>query len=191
MAEYEQKTGKICFPSMLNYLHNNYKICEKHFEPVYMSKGNKRKTLFGQAHPTIFSHSQYSQHTDEPLKKVIRLEGRGITEVDNVQPVAIKNPTDDKHSIPDTLMEEFLVTDVDVNRQEVSTRSHTPQCFTPYAQSAATQTSSKLSGGTPWKCKMRLKIKTLRANVKKACTSSKKKEDDKTYLNFIKCVTSY
>ncbi|XP_072387352.1 uncharacterized protein [Diabrotica undecimpunctata] len=101
---------------------------EKHFEPVYMSKGNKRKTLFGQAQPKIFSHSQYSQHTDKPLMKVIRLEG--ITEIDNVQPVAIKNPTD-KHSIPDMLMEEFLVTDVDVNRQEVSTRPHTPQYAQP------------------------------------------------------------
>ncbi|XP_072380298.1 uncharacterized protein [Diabrotica undecimpunctata] len=122
---------------------------------------------------------QYSKHTDKPIKKVIRLEG--TTEIDNVHPVAINNPTDDKHStIPDTLMEEFLVTDADVNRQEVSTphRHHTPQSFTPYAQSSATQTPSKLCGGTPRKSKMRLKIKTLLANVKKACTSSKKMEDD-------------
>ncbi|XP_072395016.1 uncharacterized protein [Diabrotica undecimpunctata] len=159
-------------------LHTNYKMCEKHFEPAYMYKGNTRKRLFQQAHPTIFSHTlQYLKHTDEPLKKVIRLEG--ITEIDIVQPVAIKNPIDDNHSITDTLMEEFLLTDV--NRQEVSSppRPHTPECFT-----AETQTPSKLSGGTPRKKKLRLKIKKLRASAKKAYASSKQKEDNKSLKKF-------
>ncbi|CAG9827175.1 unnamed protein product, partial [Diabrotica balteata] len=160
-------------------LHTNYRICEKHFEPVYMYKGNTRKYLFQQAHPTIFSHSQYSKHTDEPLKKVIRLEG--TTETYNVQEVIINSPTDKNHNnIPDTLMEEFLVTDV--NRQEVSSppRPHTPAPFF----TAATQTPSKLSGGTPRKRKLRLKIKKLRASAKKAYASSKQKEDHKSLKIF-------
>ncbi|XP_072399151.1 uncharacterized protein [Diabrotica undecimpunctata] len=143
-----------------------------------MYKGNTRKRLFQQAHSTIFSHTlQYSKHTDEPLKKVIRLEG--IIEIDIVQPVAIKNPIDDNHSITDTLMEDVLLTDV--NRQEVSSppRPHTPECFT-----AETQTPSKLSGGTPRKKKLRLKIKKLRASAKKAYASSKQKEDNKSLKKF-------
>ncbi|KAJ8909817.1 hypothetical protein NQ315_003695 [Exocentrus adspersus] len=37
-------------------LYRNYRICEKHFESSYITKGI-RKRLFDDAFPTIFSHS--------------------------------------------------------------------------------------------------------------------------------------
>uniref|UniRef100_A0A6P7FZS5 Uncharacterized protein LOC114335953 isoform X7 n=1 Tax=Diabrotica virgifera virgifera TaxID=50390 RepID=A0A6P7FZS5_DIAVI len=41
----------------INALHKNSRMCEKHFEPKYMSKGgNERKNLFIQAVPTIFPY---------------------------------------------------------------------------------------------------------------------------------------
>uniref|UniRef100_A0A6P7FAU0 52 kDa repressor of the inhibitor of the protein kinase-like n=1 Tax=Diabrotica virgifera virgifera TaxID=50390 RepID=A0A6P7FAU0_DIAVI len=59
----------------VNELHKNYRMCEKHFQPHFISKGgNVRKNLFIQAHPTIFPYNQDVQSADEPLRKIIRLE---------------------------------------------------------------------------------------------------------------------
>ncbi|XP_050497512.1 uncharacterized protein LOC114342622 [Diabrotica virgifera virgifera] len=155
-------------------------MCEKHFQPHFISKGgNVRKNLFIQAHPTIFPYNQDVQSADEPLRKIIRLETQieDKTEIDIMQPVANKtDASHSMHSIPDTLMEESLVTDVDVNT-EVSTRPHTP------AHTVSTQTPPKLSSSSPRKVKLRIKIKTLQKNIRKCKSPKKKKENDNIYLN--------
>ncbi|XP_072389906.1 uncharacterized protein [Diabrotica undecimpunctata] len=79
-------------------------MCEKHFKPEYMHKGNERKSLFGQAYPTIFSHN---------LKKVIRLEEHGehlstdpnkCENTTNMQ----ENETSDKKNISISITKEQL-----------------------------------------------------------------------------------
>lgn len=42
----------------LDSVHRNYKLCELHFEPKYISKGSTRKLIFQHAITTIFFHEK-------------------------------------------------------------------------------------------------------------------------------------
>ncbi|KAF2887525.1 hypothetical protein ILUMI_18648 [Ignelater luminosus] len=163
-------------------LRKNYKLCEKHFEEKYISKGNgTRKRLFAQAMPTIFPHllkCGVPEDTEQPMENVVIIVDTPSTETCCDLPThAGLEPSSEIFSLSDPLLCEETSSDSLYCEETEFSIVPSDKPTSPIGSHVSTQTPASLSSGTPRKQKLRAKLTALRRKMynKRSVSSQRSK----------------